>query len=1020
MSVKRVGLRGFCKSLLFPFVVSLCALAAQAATTETAEDKTAQGDWTVSVAAGDTNIVTAAQTGSGKIVKQGGGVLILSKANTFSGGITLEAGYVFANESNCLGTGEIEIKGQREGYAGPCEIRFVASGKNYGAPPVHVTGNTTVQYPALMFVSATNTFSGTITADHDLYFGEDSQWLYDWYKAQQGSAKWSTNVSENRIMTFNGDICAAGTFHLLPDGAYTFNCNVTADLFETVKNNDNLHRAHNDSDISYYATITFSSGKTCRFNRLSYGYRALNFNGTLEGALITAFEGTETSTSSKRPGTITISQKEHINAALSVGYPGGDDYGDTRCALNGDAGATLTLTGTTANATCNSYMKLKGAVSLKLDAANNPGFTQVIRGRKHTMTGSVTIENGTLRLDRDTTFSAAKAFTVGANGCLEIDGTSTVAALAGVGSLTVNGAFKVEEGAVNPFKVGSTDLVIGPNSTLEIPSGTVLTVRALSVGATPKPIGTYTHNEIIQIPEGVQIVSTATKSVVSATWTGAASSDDLMSTMGNWLINDYVPETVDLTGGSLDVTVNATGSAMVPVEGTVVKSITFNRPPTKDVAPFVLGAAGTEITVTGKITSERQGQLILRGTIATPNHLDQGAATSSSAATIMYIHKDRGGISNYPPGTLMSPETSDYGAPIVLDGAFVEKPFYTYAEHTGGSVFYATTGSFNVLKGNCYCKGGGWHTAFIGENATVEIRGGYSGSNRLCKQGAGTLTVLDTPMTISSGLNIEGGRVVLGVADCTFGNTSSQNKGIKAGSSNGGLEFLCSNCIKDNDKEQFTLTSSATFTVDLHATTQRISRLTADNKASKSKFTGEYPAMLEIKGGTAWTDASYVLPTMQSSVQVTGALGIHYLGNGPASSGAGIAAGSEETFTLSGKAFESCGDLEVSGGTLALASGASWLNGTNFVARGTGTLKFGGSRQTNARFAVLTLEGADSKVEVAAGQTAAFLACSVNGTPVEMGEYTAATLPEGSPLKGRLTGSGTLRVGKFGLLLFVK
>ena len=53
-------------------MISLCftvAVGAFAGTiTETTDDMTAQGDWEVTVAAGDTNVVTVAQSGTGKII----------------------------------------------------------------------------------------------------------------------------------------------------------------------------------------------------------------------------------------------------------------------------------------------------------------------------------------------------------------------------------------------------------------------------------------------------------------------------------------------------------------------------------------------------------------------------------------------------------------------------------------------------------------------------------------------------------------------------------------------------------------------------------------------------------------------------------------------------------------------------------------------------------------------------------------------------------------------------------------
>ena len=88
------------------------------AITETDSDMTAQGDWEVTVASGDTNIATVAQSGSGKIVKKGAGTLVLTKNSTFSGGVEIQAGFLTVDpdetpdennviDSTALGSGAV-------------------------------------------------------------------------------------------------------------------------------------------------------------------------------------------------------------------------------------------------------------------------------------------------------------------------------------------------------------------------------------------------------------------------------------------------------------------------------------------------------------------------------------------------------------------------------------------------------------------------------------------------------------------------------------------------------------------------------------------------------------------------------------------------------------------------------------------------------------------------------------------------------------------------------------------------
>ena len=88
-------------------IFALCfaaAFGAHAAITETTTDETASGDWEVTVAAGDSNVVTVAQGGSGKIIKKGGGYLVLRKNSTFTGGVELQEGFVMVDPDADAGT----------------------------------------------------------------------------------------------------------------------------------------------------------------------------------------------------------------------------------------------------------------------------------------------------------------------------------------------------------------------------------------------------------------------------------------------------------------------------------------------------------------------------------------------------------------------------------------------------------------------------------------------------------------------------------------------------------------------------------------------------------------------------------------------------------------------------------------------------------------------------------------------------------------------------------------------------
>ncbi|MCQ2391791.1 MAG: hypothetical protein MJ240_10240 [Kiritimatiellae bacterium] len=1007
------------------FVWTMCAVvwgvfAAKAATvSETTADMTVGGTWTVSVAAGDTNIVTAAQTGSGKIVKQGGGVLVLAAENSFSGGITLEAGYIFAAESHCLGTGEIEIKGQTEDYSGPCEIRFTASGKDFGSPAIHVTGNTTVTCPALLFNAATNVFSGTINAEHDLYLGEDSMWLYDWFTRELGTAYWSVQVQATPIMTFNGAISAKGTLHLLPDGSYDFNAPVTAAVLESyLLAAEKPRKPRWTSENQYYGHLNLKAEN--HFGMVKMGFREISFgaDGALGGAVVTnvTVEG----------GCVRLESGVNcVVAGIEVPRLQASSIESTLCRIYSVApdGAKLTVTGMPGGVACTSYMTLGDRLTrFTLDAADNPGFVQTFLGRRHVMGGVLEVKAGTLRLLDGATFPNLTELTLGGTGVLDI---------------TENGAFPFTNAKL-ALKLSSDTSQFLFNAPLAI------TVAALYVDGEQLLKGVWTHAQCAAIPEGLTITATTgDPPAPSATlyWSGAAAGDNLMSTKENWETGDgngiAPPTAPDLVNGTLGVRITKGDREMVPPEtGAHVNQIEFNVPAEAQsgldggyYGPFVLGATGRTLTIVGKFCAKQRAQLVLRGTITSPSGIDQGPAAENDSTTFTYIPAKRDS-SVAPANTIWGYSGSmKYGTPLVLDGVTMNKPAYIRASTASAEQFYALPNTTNIFLQEYFGGIGGNNTMSVGAGAIVEFRGGVKIDGRPILRLGGTILVTGKPWygrNGNTGVDLDTGTFIVDVEDNEFGNTPTVNKGFRLGqegtaASVSKLEFRRSGCFKDNDMEQLSMVGAKNATIEFHSTTQRLSRFTATNTHGSSRLRGDYPAMLEVKGGTHAQDSRWLagsaLETMSCSVQVEGGLGFHYLGSGPANGSWSVAAGADETFTLSGKSFASCGDLEVSGGTLELASGATWRNGTNLTARGTGTLKAnaGGAFGDHA---ILRLYG-NGKFALPSTEMQRVAECWVDGCWVRPGIYEAAKLTPADALYGHLTG-GRLRVGSAGFMLIVK
>ena len=119
-----------------------------------------------------------------------------------------------------------------------------------------------------------------------------------------------------------------------------------------------------------------------------------------------------------------------------------------------------------------------------------------------------------------------------------------------------------------------------------------------------------------------------------------------------------------------------------------------------------------------------------------------------------------------------------------------------------------------------------------------------------------------------------------------------------------------------------------------------------------------------------------------------------------------------ETMTFYAKDFSTCGDLEVSAGTLDIRSNATWLHGTNVAVNGEGRLKVAKGGTFNTKFAELSL--ADEGVfEIPSGESQMFLNVFTNGVLVSSGRYTS--LPNGGG--DFLAGGGEIVVRRHGIVI---
>ena len=199
-------------------------------------------------------------------------------------------------------------------------------------------------------------------------------------------------------------------------------------------------------------------------------------------------------------------------------------------------------------------------------------------------------------------------------------------------------------------------------------------------------------------------------------------------------------------------------------------------------------------------------------------------------------------------------------------------------------------------------------------------------------------------------------------------------------------------------------------TLELHATTQVVQRIRFVSTHADSRLKGDEGALLVVKGGWEqnrtymYTTNNYTAQKFQDTVmtnmiQTVGGFGFKLDGEG-------------ERLVLAGKNFQSSGLLEASAGTLELAPGATWRNGVDFRASGSGCLAFHAASQIDKTAAVFRFSE-NGTVDIPAGVLLkikkAFVKVGDVWTEVPSGLYGGET--NISLMDGRVTGGGVLQVG---------
>ena len=980
------------------FILSAEPNAAYTADATVADALTLEGEYIIDVASGVTVTYTGEISGTGPLRKTGDGMLVLNPAggdNAFTEGVQISQGVIRADTAGALGTGEIFLDG-------------TLTAKD--------SKNRTYGFRRQIFFNA----DGAIFANKIRIEGYDSKgsWPYT-----------SSFIRTDVNTTLSGDIDLSSLSQYGPSCNASFSCGSSSP----------------SSALLHFTKGVSWPGKMLRLN--AYGdvrfdgpvvveTLSVNYIDDLHGSVILGSKENMISTIVVRGANITAGDDFVLNGTKFTVNKGYSSTSRSALNLNGknQSLASLTfgsgdnayvrsstptalfLTGESTSRT--SYQTLSEKVSLVVDAADYPEFTQTFAKRAHTTSGTLSVSNGTLAVTLGATFKNVGEIHVGPSGNLTADASSMLSGMfAGVTNVVVDGKMTLGANISTPFTDEAVDLTLGENAELTIPDTMVLRVKTLTVAG--KKVGNKTKLgvnglSLEQLKGGTIVVDDGSSEVVSAVWTGNGG-DTFIAAVANWSTDPSLPALDDMmtfaefaTGGneasvdravsfygirlsavggftfskasdSASVSIGEGGLATTPPSADSSAVYTFKVPLITENKQVLDIAAGTVVKADagfkdvsgGRIDKKGAGEFSISGNSVIAGSLVHNEGTLRFAGDIgAPVGVSQGTATKFGVSTITVPGNIE-GLTTILDGVTFHKPVWMAGR---GDVDDKTVNwlQFGVASTNVFKEDAVFYTNvgylnLDSDSALVFEKGGdFSSTVNFCN---GTLIVKGGKVTAvtGNGLYLRKGSIRL---------ETKGNQITLRGRSVRKAEFLVDYAVTnrylefDTDYPQIYMNGTVQ-----HCTTFRA---TSGSKI----WGGEGPAKLIVSDGSGTEDTSYMYGGIEGNVSLVQA--------------------TANTFSIYSDS-KSTGDLEVRKGTLNLGitykkdgitidSTGAWRNGTNIVVRGTGKLKTSAANQFNREHTVMKLSE-DGVVEIPEGVMQVVRELHIDGVRVPGGVYGGAGAP---------------------------
>ncbi|EHT5420916.1 autotransporter-associated beta strand repeat-containing protein [Salmonella enterica] len=710
-------------------------------------------------------------SGSGNVVKQGGGELTLSNNNSYSGGTTIAEGTLTATAGGALGSGNIDNRAYLKLDAASASDPFiVADLTTHSGATVEIGAGSTLQANTL-----TQQDGSTLTADLTATSGPA-------IRAKNVNLDGTLNVASPAsqepirstddlisLALIESDNAISGDFDDI-----TINGNaMNPDAFITVVGQKNVNDTHYDlvETLTWYADRdnaaidahgtfnladaddSFTVNTVLENVDANSGWNGQSLTKTGAGTLILNAENTYTGSTTISEGTLIATNVEALgtgnvtdNATLEMNTGGDFDNaisGSGQVVKSGDE--TLTLSG------ANSYT---GGTTIS-------GGTLVASNVEALGTGDIT-DNATLELNAGGDF----ANNIGGTGSVVKSGDKTLT-LSGsntyTGGTTISGGTLV---ASNVEALGSGDVT--DNATLEMNTGGDF---ANNIGGT---------GSVVKSGDETLTLSGANSYTGGTTISGGTLVASNVEALGTGDVTDNA--TLELnTGGDFDNAISGSGQVVKSGDKTLTLSGINSYTGGTTISGGTLVASNVDALGSGDVTDNATLELNTGGDFdnaigGTGSVVKSGDKTLTLSGANSYT-----GGTTISGGTLVASNVEALGSGDVTDNATLElNTGGDFANNIGGTGSVVKSGDktltlsgTNSYTGGTTISGGtlvannveALGTGDVTNNATLELNTGgdfdnaISGSGQVVKSGDKTLT-LSGSNTYTGGTTISGGTLI--------------------------------------------------------------------------------------------------------------------------------------------------------------------------------------------------------------------------------------------------------------------